>query len=549
MIGVLYESRDGVAWQAPGLGLLDHFGSSENNVFSEHSAGAITCLPPRMAHRGRYARIYQPNIRIEDLPDPENMHHMTQRIACSADGIHWEDAEANPVFYGRSDTLTNMVYNPERDGGDREDPFMHRLAGLLACALLAAVASATPPPEDFYVDVRSYLPADHVTDGSVDYKAHIQKCLDENLAVFFPGGDDPAGPMVYGITGERVGQVLKTQPHARLRFGPNAILKRLPSLGRLLWLAQGAHLDGAVIDGNKYAHWPLLADRVVKPYAYVIDRAVIMAGSNVIRDCFVYNNAGIAFSAWNSNDNRIYRTRVENCGFLEALAEPIWAGEHASADGFLFYPESRYNIVKDSAAIDCARWGFVVEGGAAYNTIVDCQGGDLHYRTFGFIDVEGAGPGNSLVRCRSPNSDLSIQSFFQEAIGCVARRIYAEHASYARFLGCSTAGGWFRLGEVRDDKLSTPGRQSPMLDHSRVFLGGASPHHSLTVVCPDGRGVVTGNVLYGHDDGAERSTEMLLYGVPVSHGTRQAWGQWAEPIAQLGQAPRYLRARVDFDFK
>ncbi len=50
----------------------------------------------------------------------------------------------------------------------------------------------TPPPEPFYVDVRSYLPEGFVTDGSVDYKPYIQRCFDENLCVLFPGSDDVA---------------------------------------------------------------------------------------------------------------------------------------------------------------------------------------------------------------------------------------------------------------------------------------------------------------------------------------------------------------------
>ncbi|MAE66924.1 MAG: hypothetical protein CMJ18_21915, partial [Phycisphaeraceae bacterium] len=53
---------------------------------------------------------------------------------------------------------------------------------LAACAIgLAMVAAARAvPPEDFCANVRDYLPEDHVTDGSVDYREHIQRCFDEN---------------------------------------------------------------------------------------------------------------------------------------------------------------------------------------------------------------------------------------------------------------------------------------------------------------------------------------------------------------------------------
>ena len=421
---------------------------------------------------------------------------------------------------------------------------MRRLTTAFGLCLLPMIASATPPPDDFYVDVRDYLPQGYVTDGTVDYKEHIQKCFDRNTHVLFPGSDDPARPMIYGVT-----TGLNSKPMRRIRFGPNAILKRLPSLGVLLVLGPGTHLVGAVIDGNKYGHWPLLKDREVKQYAYTTGTAVTLTDQNMIRDCFVYHNAGIAFGAWGGGHHKIYRCRAESCGFLEALGDlGYWGAERASADGF-YFDASRYNMVKDSEAVDCSRWGGVVTHHASFSSFVDFRGGNLHFSCYGFIDVESAGPGNSLVRCRSPNSDLSVQSYFQDAVGCVASRIYAEHASYPRFLGCTTTGGWFRLGEVRDDRFVTPGRLSPMLGHNRVFLGGPASDQSLTVICNDGRGVVSNNVLYGFDDGAERSTKMLLFGVAESHGTRQAWGQWEKPIEQLSRKPDYLRARMDFDFR
>jgi len=413
---------------------------------------------------------------------------------------------------------------------------------------LAAIASASPPPEDFYAFVTDYLPEGYVTDGSVDYKQQIQKCLDENLSVFFPGSDDPDRPLVYGVTGETVGKVLRTRPHAHIRFGPNAVLKRLPSFGKLIHLAPGAQLTGAVIDGNKYAHWPLVKDREVKPYAFSIGHAVVLGGRNVLKDCFVYDNAGIAFGAWSTSDNKFYRCRVENCGFLEAIGmKDYWGAEVASGDGF-YSDRGRFNLVKDSEAYDCSRWGYVVTAGARDSTIVDCRGGNLHFACYGFLDVEGAGPGNSLIRCRSPNSDIGIQGYFQDAVGCTAKRIYAEAASYPRMIGCTTTGGWLRLGEVRDDRLVTPGRASPMLGFSRVFLGGPSADHSLTVIGSDGRGIVENNVLYGFDDGKKQSVGMFLYGVAGRSGNIEASGNWKRQIDQFAK-PYFLRARVDFDFK
>ncbi|MDP7348931.1 MAG: right-handed parallel beta-helix repeat-containing protein, partial [Phycisphaeraceae bacterium] len=248
---------------------------------------------------------------------------------------------------------------------------MSTTSSIVLTAVVAALG--TPPPEPFYVDVRTYLPEDFVTDGSVDYKPYIQRCFDENLCVVFPGSDDADRPMVYGVTAETVGKLLQTRPHSRIRFGPNAVLKRLPSKGDLLCLGSGTYLTGAVVDGNKYAHWPLVKDHKVEYYAFVIGCAIVMRGKNVIRDCFVYDNAGIAFGGWHASDNKIYRSRAENCGFLEAMGTRQWGGEHASGDGFIFTLASGYNLVKDCEAIDCVRWDFLPGTDVHDSTFVDCR--------------------------------------------------------------------------------------------------------------------------------------------------------------------------------
>ena len=419
-----------------------------------------------------------------------------------------------------------------------------------ATVVLVATTAAfgTPPPEPSYVDVRSYMPEGFVTDGSVDYKPQIQRCFDENLCVLFPGSDDPDRPVMYGVTAETVGKMLATRPHSRIRFGPNAVLKRLPSFGKLLRLGVGTHLTGAVVDGNKYAHWPLVKDRKVEYYAFVIGAAIVMQGRNVLRDCVVHSNAGIAFAGWHSSDNKIYRSRAENCGFLEAMNARRWTGEHASADGFFFALRSGYNLIKDCVAIDCTRWDFVPTEHVRHSTFVDCRGGDVHVQSYGFIDVESAGPGNSLVRCRSPNSRMIIQQGFQHVIGCTTSALVAEHAEHPLMLANTITGGGLRACEVRDDRLVMPGRESPMLAGNRIFMAGASPNHSLTVVGSDGLGTAAGNVLYGHEQDGQRSTEMLLYGVGARAGNLQTWGRWQELLEQFAR-PYYLHSRMDFDFK
>ena len=54
-------------------------------------------------------------------------------------------------------------------------------------------------------------------------------------------------------------------------------------------------------------------------------------------------------------------------------------------------------------------------------------------------------------------------------------------------------------------------------------------------------------MLYGYEDDAQRSTEMLLFGVGARQGNLQTWGQWQEPLDQRAK-PYYLRAHFDTSF-
>ena len=416
-------------------------------------------------------------------------------------------------------------------------------ACLFVLLVFTISAAASPPPEEFFADVRDYLPEPYVTDGSVDYREQIQKCLNENSSVYFPGSNDHRKPFVYGCTG-----TITVRPFTVIRFGPNAILKRMPHLKDWIILGRGARLIGAVIDGNKYAHWPLVKDRPIKPYVYSIGHCIEMRGQNVLEDCFIYNHPGIAFGAWNVNDNKLYRCRAENCGFIEALGERSWRGEYASADGFFFW-RSHNNLVKDCEAIDCTRWGYVVESLCSDNTFVDCRGGNLHFSSLGFFDVESSGPGNSLMRCRSRTGSLTIQDYHQDAYFCSAGQIIAEHASYPRIIGCTTAGGCMRLCEIREGRVVMRGRASPMLAGNRVFMRGTGGgDQSLTVICPDGLGIATDNLLYGFREGARHSADISLEGVPVREGNLVGWGTWVDILDGFPK-PNYLRAHMDFDFK
>ena len=414
---------------------------------------------------------------------------------------------------------------------------------LTVIALSAAYPAAAEQSKNSgrgYVDVRTYLPRGYVSDGSVDYRHQIQKCFDENAYVYFPGSNDPKKPMVYGSTAG-----LKTRPYSIVRFGTNAVLRRLPGFDDLLTLGRGTQLMGAVIDGNKQAHWPLMKNRPIEPYAFVAGAGVKLVGQNVVKDCFVYNLAGIAFGAWSSSDNKIYRSRAENCGFLEATGDEFWAGEHASGDGFLFI-DSHNNIVKDCEAYDCHRWGFVIEGSSSNNTFVDCRGGNVHFKCFGFIDIEGSVPNNSLVRCKSHNSNITVMGSQNELFSCVASQIDAQNASFVRIIASTTTGGPIAVGGTLDE-LKANARPSAMVLLNRVFLSRSFEGGGIRVSCADNKSNVSNNTVYAYQHESRRAAGLVLHNVAVNSGNQVAYGKWDKEITQF-ERPYYLRARVDQEF-
>ena len=113
-----YESRDGLEWTAPDLGLIEFEGNTSNNIFTDgnylYDSVHVIEMPADRRQRGRFARLYT-RAPIGGAKDPNQPAGGLQiRIAFSNDGVRWEDQPENPVFYGRSDHQNNIVYNPER---------------------------------------------------------------------------------------------------------------------------------------------------------------------------------------------------------------------------------------------------------------------------------------------------------------------------------------------------------------------------------------------------------------------------------------------------
>ncbi len=114
--GVYFESDDGLEWRRPSLGMFEHYGSKDNNVFLHAGLDNLYVLPlpERMRERGRYGMVYCNNLP-PDTVLPKDTHTMRNFISFSDDGISWTDAPENPVWYGRTDTNNCIIYNPDRD--------------------------------------------------------------------------------------------------------------------------------------------------------------------------------------------------------------------------------------------------------------------------------------------------------------------------------------------------------------------------------------------------------------------------------------------------
>ena len=120
MRGHYYESDDGLDWQRPSLGLIEHEGSKDNNIFVQSYTDNLWVLPlpQRMHGRGRFAMIYCDCLILDDPTNPENPERSPGNrnlIAFSEDGIRFTAAPENPIWCGRTDTGNNIVYNPDRD--------------------------------------------------------------------------------------------------------------------------------------------------------------------------------------------------------------------------------------------------------------------------------------------------------------------------------------------------------------------------------------------------------------------------------------------------
>lgn len=418
------------------------------------------------------------------------------------------------------------------------------VAAVVAMTTLAAacVVSADGPG---WVDVTRYLPETWPTDGSVDLREPIQQALDENAMVFFPGSNDAENPLVYPVTCG-----LEVREKAHVRFAPNAWLLRLPSEGSVITLTNGARMSGGVIDGNKYNHWPEF-ENLGKGGA----SAVRIHNHCVVEDVVVFNNPGIAFFSYGSY-NKLYRCLAENVGYIDVKFGAMnYAGARDNWSGDGFYFRGTGNLIKDCEAYDAQRWAFCSShSGARQNSYVDCRGGDIEFRTYGFIDIEGAEGNNRLIRCISPNSHIAIPgSPLTEVIQCMASHIsfydhqnpesvemYGGQSGIAPLIdgNITTQGGIVIGGWSSARNALVPGAFSPIITNNRMYKSHSGPTDqysdwSFSVHSVDGASVVSGNILFEFDDGYTRGPGMNLENIEGSNNHVVYGEDWKLDLPRL----------------
>ncbi len=411
---------------------------------------------------------------------------------------------------------------------------------ILMLAMLASLAYSEPQN---FTSITEYLPEDCPSDGSVDLTEQVKQALAECSALYFPGSNNPEEPWVYALRPQDW-EGIKVRSGTVIEFGPNSLVRRLPSQEPVFNLGDNCRISGAVIDGNKYGHWPEFQDMNIMTTA-------IRVGSNcVVTDCFVYNNPGSAFST-HGNSNKFIRCRAENVGYIDVkFGADFYQGEwnRWSADGF--YIAGEQNLVRDCEAFDCFRWDFNSSHPSVQSTtFVDCRGGDVNWRTYGFVDFENSGPNNRLIRCYSPNSAIWVSSPHTQVIDCVASGIFGYEADYITIRGCTTTGEGIALGWTSAAGEVRPGGKSPVITGNRIFMArpsGMLAPEALHVMSEDGRGIVAGNIIYAYEGDEGVGAGIWVQGIEQSAGENQViYGQWN--VAELYVQPRLLRGSVDWD--
>lgn len=102
------ESRDGIRWEKPDLGLAEFQGSRHNNIVWRGPHGAGIFRDPHDSDPGRRYKIFY------NQPDPNGTHQPGQtgmRVAFSRNGLNWSEPLACPQIEARGDTHNNAFWD------------------------------------------------------------------------------------------------------------------------------------------------------------------------------------------------------------------------------------------------------------------------------------------------------------------------------------------------------------------------------------------------------------------------------------------------------
>ena len=103
-------SKDGMRWERPNLGLLEHQGSKENNLVFTAGRGEVAGGVFKDAVETDPERRYKMIYHMHDTPGLESSGNGIG-VAFSADGIHWKRATDKPVI-PTADSPNSVMWDP-----------------------------------------------------------------------------------------------------------------------------------------------------------------------------------------------------------------------------------------------------------------------------------------------------------------------------------------------------------------------------------------------------------------------------------------------------
>ncbi|MDD5598208.1 MAG: hypothetical protein PHV82_09700, partial [Victivallaceae bacterium] len=354
------------------------------------------------------------------------------------------------------------------------------------------------------VNIMKYLPRDARLDGSVDYRAEIQKALDENETVELAGSGNPAKPLIYGVKIPR-SRIGLTVPEGHTLIGSSsAVIKRIPSAGSVLLTQKGVRIKGIIIDGNKKAHWPEFEDLGKG------DMGIRIGPDNLIESCSIYDMPGTAFAT--SSDGSVIRNcKARNVGYIDLkYSSNRYIGKLDRWSGDGFYIRGHKNLVIDCCSEDAFRWDYTTCHGNVGDTLfINCKGRDVLWKTYGFIDIEACdGKGSTMINCKSPDGSIAISTSDSKLIGCTAHHIDVHAADNIFISGCETLGGGLAVGGWCSLRKSyVRGGANPIVINNVINRNIAeagvpgTSDWSLSVFSTDGKGIVAGNLLNEYENG------------------------------------------------